>query len=567
MAAPLPSRAWLAELLLLAMLLASAVHGQFQVCTCAQGGNTCVSTAGGSVLSICATGPTTNYYYCADGSSASCSSSAVCPCGVNDVCGAMAANSNDVLYATIQPGYYESTTFSCLSGSFPAIDGGYLYTTDGSTFTVAIRTVKTDVASPSDIYTSAPTSCFKLNNLIYQPEAAQPGSSPASTIYAVVSPTVGTQSQTIYGTFPRKRCYKQGSIPCSQDSDCPTFNSTIFPTYCTAAKTCAQCPLCYLNNNWIAQSPSNLCPAQCTQLAEMDWNYGDFPPCNASCGGGLQVRSMNCYAKIYQDNYNVLAYGGVVNNVFCQIYGGPQPPTQQACNTQSCYSLAWSSWSSCSTSCGGGTYTRSVQCQDYLGNVQSSSAPCSASAQPSGSSVGTCNPTNTVPCYNWMSASYSACLTNTYSYSGSACGTGQQSITSGGACCGTTASAPQTCLFSSDGSFCNASLQPPAVQSCSLGPCQGPPPSSSSPSSRVIVGAVGASVLGVALVAAVVLAVIYRRRRRVGRGHSVPMGPVIITDPILRSGGPLEEQHDVYSVSTTPSARLVEGNDTNSTVA
>lgn len=75
------------------------------------------------------------------------------------------------------------------------------------------------------------------------------------------------------------------------------------------------------------------------------WTMGGWSSCSESCGGGTQTRSATC-------NYS----GGC----------GARPPTSQSCNTQACAlpTGPWSvgGWSSCSTSCGGGTQTRSVTC-------------------------------------------------------------------------------------------------------------------------------------------------------------------------------------------------------------
>ena len=78
--------------------------------------------------------------------------------------------------------------------------------------------------------------------------------------------------------------------------------------------------------------------------------------------------------------------------------GKTKPSTSQSCNTQECYTYSYTtgSWSSCSASCGGGTSTRSVTCKRSDGQSVSDSS-CSGSKPSTSQScnTGACATTTT----------------------------------------------------------------------------------------------------------------------------------------------------------------------------
>ncbi|KAL5270907.1 hypothetical protein ACHWQZ_G001540 [Mnemiopsis leidyi] len=85
-----------------------------------------------------------------------------------------------------------------------------------------------------------------------------------------------------------------------------------------------------------------------------DWSdYGEWSTCSEECGGGTQTRSKEC-------NNPTPAYGGAD----CE---GDATQTRN-CNSQACPIDgewgAWSAWSTCSEECGGGTQTRSKECKN-----------------------------------------------------------------------------------------------------------------------------------------------------------------------------------------------------------
>lgn len=126
---------------------------------------------------------------------------------------------------------------------------------------------------------------------------------------------------------------------------------------------------------------SRTCNAQsCTGGSSYSWVPSSWSACSKTCGGGTQIRSVNCQ----RDD------GVYVGDSYCS---GTKPGTSQTCNTQSCtssYTYNWmtGSWSACSKTCGGGSATRSVTCVRNDGATVNQSY-CSTSTEPSATMV--CN--------------------------------------------------------------------------------------------------------------------------------------------------------------------------------
>ncbi|XP_042598799.1 papilin isoform X3 [Cyprinus carpio] len=91
---------------------------------------------------------------------------------------------------------------------------------------------------------------------------------------------------------------------------------------------------------------------QCPQTRS--WVTGEWNPCPVTCGGGLQVRRVECMSH---DS----AGSRVVADSQCASYA-PRPLNQQNCNMQKCAQYRVSSWSQCSVTCGSGKQTRDVVC-------------------------------------------------------------------------------------------------------------------------------------------------------------------------------------------------------------
>lgn len=102
------------------------------------------------------------------------------------------------------------------------------------------------------------------------------------------------------------------------------------------------------------------------------WQAGTWGPCSTTCNGGNQTRTVNCYSSA----------GNVIVPTGCD--DAMKPATSQGCNTDPCTVVArWVSgpWSTCTMTCGGGTQTRSITCQDQSNTVIASSQ-CDAPSSP-----------------------------------------------------------------------------------------------------------------------------------------------------------------------------------------
>lgn len=92
-----------------------------------------------------------------------------------------------------------------------------------------------------------------------------------------------------------------------------------------------------------------------TEPDSYTWTHGPFGPCSASCGGGIQSRSVTCNSR------NTLRK---VDKNLCE--GQNKPTETQQCALESC-PPNWSEgdWSRCNAPCGeNGNQIRSVQCEE-----------------------------------------------------------------------------------------------------------------------------------------------------------------------------------------------------------
>jgi len=119
------------------------------------------------------------------------------------------------------------------------------------------------------------------------------------------------------------------------------------------------------------------------------WYQGGFGACTKPCGGGEQIQVVEC-----RNDKNV-----VVPDSFCT---GTKPPSTRACNVQACTTTyAWNigEYGECSKTCGGGTKTRTVVCQ----NAQGATVPDSNCPTPKPATSAPCNesPCPPDPTYDW----------------------------------------------------------------------------------------------------------------------------------------------------------------------
>uniref|UniRef100_A0A8C7CGV2 Papilin, proteoglycan like sulfated glycoprotein n=1 Tax=Oncorhynchus kisutch TaxID=8019 RepID=A0A8C7CGV2_ONCKI len=110
---------------------------------------------------------------------------------------------------------------------------------------------------------------------------------------------------------------------------------------------------------------------QCPQT--QSWSTGEWNVCSVSCGGGSQVRSVQCVS-------HDASGPRVVEDAVCAAYA-LTPPTLQTCNMQRCVSWRASVWSACSVTCGTGDQSREVMCVGAA-SVQLADTSCIASLRP-----------------------------------------------------------------------------------------------------------------------------------------------------------------------------------------
>ena len=101
-------------------------------------------------------------------------------------------------------------------------------------------------------------------------------------------------------------------------------------------------------------------PPPDTPAPTLSYSYdvGRWGKCSKDCGSGEKTRYVKCKSSA----------GVEVANSFCS---GTAPATSQICNLKDCETYKYvvtSDWSRCSNDCGGGTQTRTVECQSSSGN-------------------------------------------------------------------------------------------------------------------------------------------------------------------------------------------------------
>uniref|UniRef100_A0A1A8A1Q9 Papilin, proteoglycan-like sulfated glycoprotein n=2 Tax=Nothobranchius furzeri TaxID=105023 RepID=A0A1A8A1Q9_NOTFU len=100
------------------------------------------------------------------------------------------------------------------------------------------------------------------------------------------------------------------------------------------------------------QSNRTCNPHQCPQTHS--WRIGEWNACSVTCGGGSQVRVVQCVS------HDALG-PRVVEDAVCAAYSDA-PPSLQTCNMHKCAEYRATGWSACSVTCGSGEQTRKVTC-------------------------------------------------------------------------------------------------------------------------------------------------------------------------------------------------------------
>uniref|UniRef100_A0A3B4X8T2 Papilin a, proteoglycan-like sulfated glycoprotein n=1 Tax=Seriola lalandi dorsalis TaxID=1841481 RepID=A0A3B4X8T2_SERLL len=170
------------------------------------------------------------------------------------------------------------------------------------------------------------------------------------------------------------------------------------------------------------------------------WRTGEWNACSVTCGGGSQVRSVQC---VSQD-----ASGPrVVDDAICATYN-EAPPSMQTCNMQKCVEYQ------CSVTCGSGEQTRDVTCVGS-GGMRLEETSCSALLRPL--AVRPCEMAACPRQISWQVGEWGLCSTS--------CGSGSRERQ-------VICSDPERNLFPVD--QCGARPKPSTVERCNTQPCYSP---------------------------------------------------------------------------------------------
>uniref|UniRef100_A0A8C5IEH3 Papilin n=1 Tax=Junco hyemalis TaxID=40217 RepID=A0A8C5IEH3_JUNHY len=133
-----------------------------------------------------------------------------------------------------------------------------------------------------------------------------------------------------------------------------------------------------------AQQPRRSQPCHLRQCAT--WSTGPWSQCSASCGEGVQTRTVTCRTR----------QGSQAQDFACLME--PKPSATQPCLKENCiHEIDWhvGDWGLCSKSCDSGIRTRQVICADGDSKVYSAET-CRAIQPQKPATLGSCN---TQPCY------------------------------------------------------------------------------------------------------------------------------------------------------------------------
>ncbi|NWI78389.1 PPN protein, partial [Dryoscopus gambensis] len=133
-----------------------------------------------------------------------------------------------------------------------------------------------------------------------------------------------------------------------------------------------------------AQQPRRSQPCNVRQCAS--WSTGPWSECSASCGEGVQTRTVTCRTQ----------QGSQAQDFACLME--PKPSATQPCLKENCIQeISWhiGDWGLCSKSCNSGIRTRQVICADSDSKFYSPET-CKAIQPQKPATLGSCN---TQPCY------------------------------------------------------------------------------------------------------------------------------------------------------------------------
>ncbi|XP_046373592.2 uncharacterized protein LOC124147034 [Haliotis rufescens] len=127
------------------------------------------------------------------------------------------------------------------------------------------------------------------------------------------------------------------------------------------------------------------------------WRVSGFTDCTTTCGGGVQQTVVVCVNTRNQ---------AVVTDENCARLHKPAP-TAVTCNTRPC-PASWESsqWSTCTTTCGPGTQTRTATCKSRVSATLNLTMPDNSCSAQRPATAQTCEIT---ACYLWITGNWSKC--------------------------------------------------------------------------------------------------------------------------------------------------------------
>nr|XP_046269363.1 papilin [Scatophagus argus]XP_046269364.1 papilin [Scatophagus argus]XP_046269366.1 papilin [Scatophagus argus]XP_046269367.1 papilin [Scatophagus argus]XP_046269368.1 papilin [Scatophagus argus] len=185
-------------------------------------------------------------------------------------------------------------------------------------------------------------------------------------------------------------------------------------------------------------------PHLCPQTRS--WRTGEWNTCSVTCGGGSQVRRVEC---ISHDDTGPR----VVEDAICAAYA-EAPPSLQTCNMHKCAEYRTTRWSACSVTCGSGEQTREVTCVGS-GGMRLEETSCSTLLRPS--AVRPCEMATCPRQISWQVGEWGLCSRS--------CGSGSRDRQ-------VICSDQERNLYAVD--QCSAHPKPTTVERCNTQPCYRP---------------------------------------------------------------------------------------------
>uniref|UniRef100_A0A8C4F045 Papilin a, proteoglycan-like sulfated glycoprotein n=1 Tax=Dicentrarchus labrax TaxID=13489 RepID=A0A8C4F045_DICLA len=185
-------------------------------------------------------------------------------------------------------------------------------------------------------------------------------------------------------------------------------------------------------------------PHQCPQIRS--WRTGEWNTCSVTCGGGSQVRTVECIS-------HDVAGPRVVEDAICAAYT-EAPPSLQTCNMHKCAEYRATRWSACSVTCGPGEQTREITCVGS-GGMRLEETSCSTLLRPP--AVRPCEMAACLKQIDWHVGEWGLCSKS--------CGSGSRDRR-------VICSDQERNLYPVD--QCNAQAKPTTVERCNSQPCYSP---------------------------------------------------------------------------------------------